>query len=484
MDMQTLLKDKNAEKILLLVIDDAHYLSDTAYVSEPGDVPANQPYAPVIEQGGIPRYSRRIQELWGGRSMASWGEVALASSVVNGVDLATTDIRGKTIKGFITGKRNLVVLADSLQIIQGVVGAKSVNADGGMSFDVIDDQSRFQAIEFPPNKYDAATEAAAFPAANHGLSKPVCLGRCRNVPATLIDAASWVYQVNDSAVGSVSAISNIYDNGVVVSTSSIDLVNGTFTLSSAPAGIITADVDGVKDGATWLSTTTQIIDWLARTYGGVAGADVDISGLPSGVVGFYLNSQNKLDIVVTSLLKGCLAWWQFSSTGKLRARQISAPVAGGQSFDERVHLSGVEFTEDEELYWSVPLLYQHNWQRLEPALSVAANQATWLRSEGYESRIEDGDILTSYGYAQTAPRIETYFDVKAEAESIGTLALTMFGVPRYRAAVDLPVVSPLLQLGDSIELTDADAFNGDYLLMGLDDEWDGELPIVKARVWG
>ena len=132
----------------------------------------------------------------------------------------------------------------------------------------------------------------------------------------------------------------------------------------------------------------------------------------------------------------------------------------------------------------MPLLYQRNWQRLEPASSVAANQKTWLRSEGYESRIEDSDILITYDYAASALRVETYFDVKAEAETIGALALTMFGAPRYRVTVDLPVVSPLLQMGDSIELTDAGSFSGDYLLMGLDDEWDGELPIVKAGVWG
>lgn len=484
MDMQELLQRLNAEKILQLEIDSTHYLSDTPYISEPTDAPANQLYAQVIAQGGIPRYRRRIQELWGGRSLASWGEVELASEIVNGVDLSVTSIRGKAINGFITGQRSQVALADRLQIIKGVVGAKTVNADGGIRFDVIDDQFTFQATEFPPTRYDTATEAAGFPAANHGLSKPVCLGHCRNVPATLIDAANWVYQINDPATGSISAIPAVYDNGVVVSTSATDLVNGTFTLTSAPAGIITADVDGVKDGATWLSTTTLIIDWLARTYGGVAAPDIDISGLPSGVVGIYLNSQNTLDTIITWLLRGCLAWWQFSPTGKMRVRQITAPIAGGKSFDERLHLSDLEFNEDDELYWSVPLLYQRNWQRLEPAGSVIANQATWLRSEGYESRIEDAAILTSYDYASSAPRLETYFDIKANADAVGVLALQMFGVPRYRATVDIPITWPLLQLGDSGQLVDAGGFDGDYLAIGLTDEWDGEVPIVKAEVWG
>lgn len=484
MDMQTLLNDRNAEKILLIEIDGTHFLADTAYVSDPADTPSNQPYSPVIEQGGIPRYRRSIDDLWGGRSMASWGEVVLADSVVNGVDLATTNIRGKEIKGYITGRRELVALADRLQIIKGVVGAKSVNADGGMSFEVIDDQAKFQATEFPPNKYDSATEAAGFPVANHGLSKPVCLGRCRNVPATLVDAGSWVYQVSDPAAGPISAISAVYDNGVVVSTSSIDLVNGKFTLTSSPAGVITADVDGVKDGATWLSTTTQIVDWLARTYGGMSALDIDINGLPSGVVGIYLNTQNKLDEVITSLLRGCLAWWQFTPTGELRARQISAPVGGGRLFDEKEHLSDLVFNEDDELVWSVPLLYQRNWQIVEPALSVAANQATWLRSEGYESRVEDSNILSTYDYASTSARLETYFDVKADAEAVGAVALTMFGVPRYRATVDLPIVAPVIELGNSEQLIDAGGFDDDYLVIGLTEEWDGELPIVKTEVWG
>ena len=484
MDMLEYLKLANAEKFLHLEIDDTHYLSDAAYISEPVDTPANQSYAPVIALNGIPRFRRSIQELFGGRSLASWGEVVLSSQHVNGVDLSAVNFRGKTICGYVSGPRHLVALADRLQIVKGIVGSKKINAEGGLSFDVLDDQGRFEVIELPPAQYDATTMGGGFPAANHGLSKPLTLGRCRNVPAVLIDTGTLTYQVSDPSAGSIQAISAVYDNGVVVSTSAIDLVNGTFTLTSNPAGIVTADVDGVKDGVTWLSTTTLIIDWLARTYGGLTAGEIDISSLPDGTVGVYLNSPVTLDAVITQFMRGCLGWWQFTRSGVLRASQLSAPVAGGQQFGEEVHFSDVVFTEESGLYWSVPLLYQRNWQQLEPALSVAANQATWLRSRGYESRSEDGAILTAYDYAATAPLLGTVFDAQADAEAVGALALAMFGVVRYRGQVTLPVTSPLLQLGDNVELIDCETKTGDYLVTGLTDQWDDEIPLVECEVWG
>jgi len=482
MSIDAYLKRTDAEKILLVEIDPGgtpRYLADTVYISEPGDAPANQPYAPVIADNGVPRLSRKIPDLWGGRAITSWGDLELATQFVNGEDLAVAALRGLPYQALITGPRQHVARADAMVIQSGVISLRSGNADGGLSIEILDNQNELDNTSLPANSYDVATEGANFPANNHGLSKPLCLGKCRNVPAVLIDASAWVYQINDAAYGAVQAVDAVYDQGVSVAFTA-DLTAGTFTLSANPVGMVTADVQGLKDGATYLSTTQQIIEWLADQ----ASISVfDITGLPTDTVGLYLNIPTRASDVITKLMRGVLGWWGFTRTGAMKARLIAAPVSGGPSFSEVKHLSDVTWTEDDDVVWSVPLLYRRNWQRVEPASSVTLDQATWLRSDGNQHRVQDSNIQTSYPYAVVADPLETYFDAQAAATTVANRALTLFGQPRKTARVTLPVTSPLLQLGDSVNLSDADVLDGDHLAVGVTDVWAGEIPAVDVELW-
>lgn len=479
------LKRSNAEKILLVEIDPAGspvYLSDTAYITEPADSPANQPYLSVIAKNGIPRLTRKIQNLWGGASMSSWGNVSLATQFINGVDLAALNLRNKEVSVLLTGPRLNVLRADATQILKGVIGQKDGNADGGLNIEIRDDQSRFDDIELPPNRYDG-TESASFPAANIGLSKPLCLGQCANVPAILIDKANLIYQVSDGGVAAINAVTAVYDNGISVAFTA-DLAAGTVTLSAAPAGVVTADVQGVVESSVWLSSTTQIIDWLARVYGGLVSADIDITGLPGETVGIYLNNSIVLSDIITPLMQGLIGWWGFTRNGVLRARLTAEPVTGGPVFDATKHLSDLTWIEDPDIFWSVPILYGRNFTPgIQPAASVALDVAEWFRSDGYVSRVEDATIKTTYLDATTAKRIESYFVDKAPADTVANRGLVLFGTLRRRARVALPVTEPMLELGDSLELADADILNGDHLIINALDIWDAEIPKTDAEVW-
>ena len=146
----------------------------------------------------------------------------------------------------------------------------------------------------------------------------------------------------------MQGVDGVYDNGVAVAYTA-NTAAGTFTLTNPPVGVVTADVRGMLDGATWLSSTAQIIDWLARTCGGVAGGDIDISGLPGDAVGIYLDAPTRLSDVITRLMQGLLGWWGFTRAGQLRARLFAPPASGGPVFGERLHLSPIEWEEEAEI---------------------------------------------------------------------------------------------------------------------------------------
>ena len=62
----------DSEKILLAIITHTGgtiYLSDRPYITEPSDVPANQPFEPLIQASGLPEFRQSIQELTGGKGV-------------------------------------------------------------------------------------------------------------------------------------------------------------------------------------------------------------------------------------------------------------------------------------------------------------------------------------------------------------------------------------------------------------------------------
>lgn len=474
----------DSQKVLLVEIDPAGvtpiYLADAPYYTEPGDAPANQNYWPVIAQDGVPRLARRIQEVWGGRSVPAWGPLVVATPIVGTTDLVTAALRGKDVRVYLTGPRSIIPRASAASVLTGLIGSRSGDIDGAVVLEITDRQAAWEAVELPSARYNG-TETANFPAAEVGRSIPRCLGRCRNITPRLINTATRVYQVND---GAVQAIDVVYDNGVSVAFTANNAA-GTFTLTNPPVGVITADVRGTLDGATWLSSTTQIIDWLARTDGGLGAGNIDIAGLPNDEIGIYLDEPTSLADVITKLMQGVLGWLGFTRTGNLRARLFDVPVAGGPAFGEQLHLSPVTWEEDPDIVWSVPLLYMRNWSRIEQvAASVSLNQAAWLRGDGYEAREENAAIQTTYPDAIASDRIETYFDTLAPAQTVAQRALTLFGTLRRRARTSLPFIDPPIELGDSLALEDADMLSGNRVLMAIEERWDGEIPLIEVELWG
>jgi hypothetical protein len=248
--------------------------------------------------------------------------------------------------------------------------------------------------------------------------------------------------------------------------------------------VVTADVQGVKDGATWLTHTTQIIDYLARTYGAMVAGDISITGLPTDAVGIYIASPTKMADTITALMRGVLGWWSFDRAGKFRARLFAAPAAGGQSFGETKHLSDLTWDEEQDIVWSVPLVYARNWTVIEqPAAAATLEYTAWLKSDGYQSRVETAAIKTTYPSAIIAPRLETYFAAKAPAETVAGRALTLFGALRRRTRVTVPITSVPLELGDSLNLFDAGVVSGDHVIVGVTERWDGEIPLVDTELW-
>lgn len=491
MTIDSLLKKPWKEKIFLAEIDAVGgtiYLSDRDYKTESVDTPASQLYYPIIK--GVPRLSRRIQELRGGRSQPSYGELKLAWYMAGPVNLHTAGLRGRQVRLYITGPRDEVTRAAAVRIMTGVVLRCSGTGDGELSLHLGDLKAAFGQVTLPPNRYAIAT-MPDIPVALDGQPIPLCLNKCLNITPVLINAATQQYQVHD---GAISALDVVYDNGVVVPSANytVNLTSGTFTFAAghAPWGAVTADVrGGVYDD--YGASMTSLLQYLACEHGGMVSTDVLTSGFPGfgHWSGIYIAEQTTLEEVFTRLCQGCFAWWGFTRSGQLLARVFAPPVTASVTLDDVITFGPCPWEEYPDIVWSQPLIHSRNWTMIgSPAGAVTADYRSWLASEGNLLPVQDSAILTSYPTAIEAEPLYSYIHNATYADDAGAAVLALLGTKRRQLKVKTLQSDPPIELGGTVAVTSTDTahevMNDLYLVLGITDQWDDEVPLVELELFG
>lgn len=103
---------------------------------------------------------------------------------------------------------------------------------------------------------------------------PLIFGRVINVPAVLIDFGTLRYKVLDGAATNIG----VRDNGIDITPAQIDEVIGEFTLSSAPAGRVTATVRTKREEPT--DILLDLVSFTASRSGDQL-FDIDDAALPA-----------------------------------------------------------------------------------------------------------------------------------------------------------------------------------------------------------
>ena len=493
MTINAYLLKPRAKRIFLAEIDadgGTIYLASAPYLTEPGDTPANQPYEPVIES--IPRLSRQIQELRGGRSMASHGDLVLSWYRIDSgaANLYVEVLRARAVRIYVTGPRNLVSRADALLVFKGVVVSCAGDADGRFTLRLGDKKASFEKIAFPPNRYNIAV-TPNIPAALDGQPKPVVEGKCLNITPRLINTSGLVYQVHDTAVSALDAVDAVYSNGVVVPDTSytVSATVGTFTLGATLPGTITADAIASALPATSVEAT---LEGLVTVYGGLAAGSSTFTGFePFTVIGLYAFEQTDLASVLTAICQGHFAWWGFDRSGNLQARVLTPPaVTPDYTIDDTTRLGATTWEDYPDIIYSQPMTYYPNFTRIgSPAGAVTADQAAWLNDDGLHLTVTDTGILALYPDAIVAEPLNTYCHTVGPTTATGNAVLALLGTQRRVVRCRTVQRDPPIELGDTVALnSDIDTFigifNTNYIVIGVTDVWDAETPVVDLELLG
>lgn len=508
MNLTTYLRRPNARIVLLAEIDyegsSPLYLADRAYITEPGDTPANTMFAPAIAPDSLPRLSQKLQNVMGGAVVGSWGDLNLVSHRARqggaDVDLSTYALEGLSIRLKITAPRASVAYSEAITIFDGRIGDVKGRTDGSITLELEDKQSALDEIIIPTERYDSSTEAAGFPSSNENKIKPMLIGWCRNVAPVLIDADTWTYQVDAYAPAGAVEITWVTDNGISIGYT--DNGDGTFSLGNPPSGRITCDANYNIDWVgtnyfTWESSILAIADHLISNYTDLGSTVDGFEEYWTGQItrqGVYLDRQVTVGGLLSEMARGMFCAAGFDGN-TYRIDALDTPPSGGPIFAKKDRLGEVEWWRIRHRYNRIPVLRWRNWTKMETLASSITDPssgsydpslAEFLRSDGYEGYGEDTTDIAANGTLE-APRFDSFYLTYSSAfeDSVADRALSFFGEERHGVKFTVPMSrwDWSLHIGSGFELADTPV-DGDYILTAIRFRNSSGVPSVEVEGMG
>ncbi|OQW92924.1 MAG: hypothetical protein BWK79_00175 [Beggiatoa sp. IS2] len=469
------------------------YFATEPYISEPSDTIPNQPFAPLVAD--IPLYSRGVKTDLSGTD-ANWGEISLFN--VGDLDellMAYTFHRRRLVLKI--GERDWAY-NDFVVVMDGRTGDQGVTASDKDKL-IIPIRSDSILLNVP-----LTTERYATPEGLKDKYKPQCFGGTVdnplfNVKAVLIDTANHIYQVHNGKIGGIVAVR---DNGVEVAGYTTDLLNGTFTLTTMPAGEIRADVVGeaLPDNSVPSSVSSLVKHILLTrtelTAEDVDGESFDILDLARGdaVVGYYAEEGNtKVAEVVNWLLASINCYYEFRRDGRLYVRTLlepewlqEMPLSIDHDLNSDMYSDEIAITEIIPPASEISFGYQKNWAPLSGfAYFVIEEQPDFkvkLESEHSKITLENADVKTDFISAEPLEIFESLVIDEVSAQVYAEERRVYYSKPRTVFEFEVFKAGSLLNTGDVIRIQDTrfGLLDTPMIVCAVDDSLIEERTIVRA----
>lgn len=493
--------------------------SDQGLTSAPDDTPGNAWYEARLAVPASLERRAFSDGVTGGATDGDFGEIEL-SNPDGGADF---------LEGYALDGRRFLLLSTETGRVDGAVTVMAGTIEGvepGMTRTVLRIRDRRAELETPiqPTLYAGTNDGPDGAEGGDdlkGQEKPLCYGRCLNVPLVCVNASVNLYQGHD---GQVEAYDAVYDKGLGL-TATADypdlaaLVAATFSAGQfatclvegfvrtwvTPAGDLTADIRGDASEEGFVSTAAGIVERILRTRGGLGDADLDdesflaLAAAAPQEVGIFIDAGagRDMDAALDDLCRSVGAWWFFDRLGVFRVGRFQDPATSGVSvaaiLDEVDVLDDLERDVPDDVGEGTPIYrvkveYAKNLtvqddNRL--AGAVTTERREWLAEEFRTETAEDADILAAHPLSPELT-VRTLLVDQADAAAEAARLLGLYGVARQRFTVPLkPDVGLGLELGDVVELRlSRCGLSGGRRLAVLGLELDLEDGRVEADLYG
>lgn len=501
------------EDLLVAQPERVFYFSNRAWVTLPNDVrlPNSFAYPRLLSLPSIqrtlpvyPEEGRRVQE--------NFGAFEVANSDRD-FDYIVDEYRfSSTIGRLYIGKKGESF--SNMEPASTFIGRSVDASDDRLSFNV-DSASIF--LNSPIADTFTGRGGQGGDTELEGASRPLTFGEVRNVSPTLVNKDLWVYQVHD---GPIAAIDAVYDLGVALTDSGVDvptwaalraldlaageyatcLALGAFRAGlgvAGPAGVVTADVRGETVDGEYSNLTGPILLRIIENRGKVSpqllnrGQINDISA--ARPIGYFVQGGAALTVeqVVDDLVRNVNGWYGPSR----RNEAITAGVlASPTNQSATLFFAPGEVIEIEPAALDRPprydqgVIYDVNWTPLtEAQVSLALGQSVRERfiDVGERTKVSNAEIRLRDRGAISGGEIVTYYNTLEDARAFASELLELYRETAQKWRVVVRQKGYLTELGGVISITHPRygcESGRNFMVIGRRDSANGDT--VELTLWG
>ena len=428
------------------------YLSNRNYVTASSDTPASTAYVACIT-GGV-SFAETLS--LDGTPSISYGDIELDN---------TGGVRDAWL-GYVWANRQVRVYmgdprwvrSDFRMIFDGVAGDLLARDAEVLNLSLLD---KLQRLNNP------VTEAVLGGATdNKDRLLPLAFGECHNVSPLLTVPSTLTFQYHN---GYAERLIEVRDNGAPITTFTSSLSTGKFTLTAAPVGQITADVQGAKPSGTYSNNVSTLVQYIVQNYGPsttrFVSGDLDAASLSTFAsahpqpVALWLSDRANVLQVCQELAASVGAQVVVTTLGKLRLVQLALPAGGtptavtAQDFDEH----SLSVSDRPPVQATAKLGWGRNWsvQTSGLATGLPASSAAALGLGLLSATSSDATATSVYKLGAQPEQVDTLLVVESDATTEAARRRDLWKTPRQVYTARYRAHLLLTELGDAITLTHA-----------------------------
>lgn len=428
------------------------YLSNRNYVTAGGDTPASTAYTACIT-GGV-SFSETLS--LDGTPNISWGDIEIDN---------TGGVRDAWL-GYVWANRQVRVYmgdprwvrSDFRLIFDGVVGDLLSRDAEVLNLSLLD---KLQRLNNPVTEVVLGGSTD-----NKDRLLPLAFGECHNVSPLLTVPSTLTFQYHN---GAAERLIEVRDNGSPIATYTSNLAAGSFTLTAAPVGQITADVQGAKPSGTYSANISTLVQHIVQTYGPsttrFSSGDLDASNLSAFAsacpqpVGLNLSDRANVLQVCQDLAASVGAQVVVTTLGKLRLVRLALPASGtptavtAQDFDEH----SLSVTDRPPVRATAKLGWGRNWspQTSGLATGLPASSTAALGQDLLSVTSSDATVTGVYKLGAQPEQVDTLLVVESDATTEAARRRDLWKTPRQVYTARYRAHLLLTELGDAITITHA-----------------------------
>lgn len=334
-----------------------------------------------------------------------------------------------------------------------------------------------------------------------GQPVPTALGNCFNVSLVRISRAFEIWQ---ASLGPIQAFAAVKERGLVLGgfvgdfptwgalvqadvppfTYATSTALGLVRFGTAPTGVVTADVLGLKHQGTWLATLPDIAFWMLQNRAGLDPVEIDraaIFALGNFECGYFTGAA---DLQVTDFYeeaaRSIIGFHGRARDGRYRLKQIVAPER--IAAPPPIPVPGVNVSPEhiETFVRSKQAAtYRRNWTVMADSdISEAVDDVTRqeLQERGRRVELDNGSAAAYYPTSRPGDDIDTLFTQSAGAQDACRNVIELFGIERDIFTVDVGRRGFLLDGGEGVTFS-TDRYGADgqvFIVREIRERSEGE----------